>query len=126
MGQLEPGGTAECATCGASLLLVSGPPVTLWCHGRPMRATRPVRCSERATSWDAGGLAAGAEYLDPATSATLRCTRGGSGWPESRAGALVPVRGDCQFKMFPDNLTTDSRGRLVNPSIVQRAEDGSL
>jgi hypothetical protein len=92
--QLEPGGTVDCAVCGAALLLVSGPPVTLWCHGRMMRPTRPVRCSERLVSWDSAGLTAGTEYLDPAVFTTLRCTRSGSGWPVSRAGALVPACAD--------------------------------
>jgi hypothetical protein len=97
--QLELGGTAECVTCGVALLLVSGPPVTLWCHGRTMSATRPVRCSERIASCDPAGPTAGTEYLDPATFGMLRCTRSGSGWPTSQAGALVPVSGDQWVEM---------------------------
>lgn len=89
--QLAPGGTAECATCGTALLLVSGPPVMLRCHGRTMSAARPVRCSELGAPRDTGGLTAGEEYLDMATWSTLRCTRSGSGWPVSRAGALLSV-----------------------------------
>jgi len=90
---MKPGGTSACAVCSTAVLLVSGPAIVLWCHGRKMRVTEPVRCSEVAAASGAGGLIAGQAYQDPATSATLRCTRSGGGWPESRAGALVPVMG---------------------------------
>jgi hypothetical protein len=90
--RLEPGGTAECRVCGTTVLLVSGPAVALWCHGTAMRAAGVVRCSDSAGPRDAGGLIAGAVYADPGTSAVLRCTRSGSGWPTSQAGALAPAR----------------------------------
>ena len=90
LGLLEKGLTAECLICGVAVLLVSGPALGLWCHRVRMRGCRGVRCSEPARS-AADGLIAGAIYKDRVTSATLRCTRAGSGWPESRAGSLVPV-----------------------------------
>jgi hypothetical protein len=92
---LKPGATAVCETCGTAVLLVTGPAVELWCHGRPMRAGPGVRCSEPVRPHPAGCLAAGEMYMDPATSATVRCTRAGAGRPKSAAGDLALVRREC-------------------------------
>jgi hypothetical protein len=93
------------------VLLVSGPPVELWCHGAEMRAADAVRCSEPVGRPDTGGLIAGVMYVDPAAASTLRCTRRGDGWPKSSAGALAPT---------PD-------GRVRNPmGVAMLAEVGCL
>ena len=94
---LEAGSTAECLTCGTTVVVVTGSSAQLWCHNERMRAVSSVRCSEPVQPRVAGGLEVGALYADPATSSTVRCTRAGSGWPTSASRELIPVMA-CRSK----------------------------
>jgi hypothetical protein len=75
--------------CRAAVLVVTGIAAQMWCHGVPMRMTRPLPCSEPTQASTAGGMVVGAMYADPASSSTVRCIRSGSGWPRTSSGELT-------------------------------------
>lgn len=89
LSRLGPGSNVECGECRAAVLVVTGGAAQMWCHGIPMRMTRPLPCSEPTQASIAGGMVVGAMYADPASSSIVRCIRSGSGWPRTSSGELT-------------------------------------